>query len=170
MIMNTRLFSNQELFWLEQEDASSDNELFLSSDTSPHSLQYYKAKQKRCKSKYQRSQTSLIEKHINKFNELQKKFSECIDTSSLPAATTIAVTKNNNHRNNKKLFKLIAGREYLEKNYDTIKNIFKNFDENDNAQKDDHDLNTSTQNNNTSLTYQEEVTVKKRKKKEKKRE
>ncbi|CAO3633608.1 unnamed protein product [Cunninghamella echinulata] len=161
MIMNTQLFNDQELFWLEQEEASSDNELFLPSDISSHSSQYYKVKQKRCKSKYQRAQTLLIEKHINEFNEIQKKLSECIDTKSLPATTTtttIAVTKKVNGRNNKKLFKLTAGREYLEKNYDTIKNIFKNFDEKDNNQNGDHGLNTNTQNNNTSLTYQEEIT------------
>ncbi|KAI9307669.1 hypothetical protein BJ944DRAFT_10368 [Cunninghamella echinulata] len=102
----------QELFWLEQEDANSDNETFLPSDTPCDSPIFSKLKKRSIKTRFHHVYNKTIQKQVNEFNELQKDFSFHIDNRFL--------SKNGRH---KPIFEVIDGSKFVEKHTDEFKKL-----------------------------------------------
>ncbi|KAI9303321.1 hypothetical protein BJ944DRAFT_104552 [Cunninghamella echinulata] len=103
---------NDELFWLEQEDASSDNETFLPSDTPLDSPNIVKMKKRTIKISLHHVYNKTIQKQVNEFSILQKDFSTHIDSQFL--------SKKIRH---KPIFELIDGSKFLDKNINNVKNL-----------------------------------------------
>ncbi|CAO3619196.1 unnamed protein product [Cunninghamella blakesleeana] len=124
---------------MKQEDASSDNEIFLKADTNLTQSEICDKSIQKCKSKHQRAREVLIKKQINELNDIQKTFSQCVDKDLIS-------TKRNQRY---KRYKVIKGREFLEQNYDNIKTILKQFD--------DMSIKNTTEKNNKDLNEEEKL-------------
>ncbi|CAO3633612.1 unnamed protein product [Cunninghamella echinulata] len=118
----------QELFWLEQEDANSDNEAFLPSDTPLNSPIFTKLKKRLMKTRFHHVYNKTIQKQVNEFNELQKDFSYHIDKRFL--------SKNGRH---KPIFEIIDGSKFIEKHTDGFKKLLHDINNEEQESKNNID-------------------------------
>ncbi|KAI8341385.1 hypothetical protein BC941DRAFT_416717 [Chlamydoabsidia padenii] len=73
-----------ELFWLEQEDLDSPDNMFMPADTPPNCLNAYKHRRRICKEEYDRVLTRAIIKQSKEMASLVTKYARSVDTALLP--------------------------------------------------------------------------------------